>query len=223
MIGTHTAVTPPNAAPPADENMPSTGFESLLKQNLPSYIVKVICWSAALAEMLVILASHNPQLWLSKQILYCLVFSENPPNIRLTIAFSLSTCSIVLGSYIRWSCYRALGRLFTFQMALRRNHRLVTEGPYRWARHPGYTGILLVISGLTCWHITPGSWAIECDVFDTTAGKLVALINLGLMLTVAVGLISRMFKEDEMLKGAFGKEWEEWARRVPYMLFPGVY
>ena len=59
-----------------------------------------------------------------------------------------------LGGYIRWACYRALGRLFTFEMSIRDNHELVTDGPYGWVRHPAYTGILLIVAGVVLWHAT---------------------------------------------------------------------
>ena len=61
---------------------------------------------------------------------------------------------IALGGYIRWACYRALGRLFTFEMSIRDNHELVTDGPYGWVRHPAYTGILLIVAGVILWHAT---------------------------------------------------------------------
>lgn len=38
-----------------------------------------------------------------------------------------------------------------------------------------------------------------------------------------VALLGRMSIEDRALKEKFGSEWAEWARRVPYLLIPGVY
>lgn len=35
--------------------------------------------------------------------------------------------------------------------------------------------------------------------------------------------LARIPMEDAMLRKQFGQEWEEWARRVPYALIPGVY
>jgi protein-S-isoprenylcysteine O-methyltransferase Ste14 len=134
---------------------------------------QVICWSATLAELAVILASQNPSLPISRNILSRLGgFSNNaPPNpnstflsggpgsgswrhIRPTSSFFLGTLMTALGGYIRWACYRALGRLFTFEMSIRDNHELVTDGPYGWVRHPAYTGILLIVAGVVLWHAT---------------------------------------------------------------------
>lgn len=43
------------------------------------------------------------------------------------------------------------------------------------------------------------------------------------MVSVLVGLLKRMPTEDATLKRAFGQEWVEWARRVPYSVIPWVY
>ncbi|PPQ98204.1 hypothetical protein CVT26_003456 [Gymnopilus dilepis] len=224
MVGIHIVTTPPNMPSAREEDMPSSLLESYLKQRSLTYIVKTICWSAALAEILVILASHMPASWLSREIISRLVFSGgDPKNIRLTGTFLLGTFSIAFGCYIRWACYRALGRLFTFRLALLKNHRLVTHGPYAWVRHPAYTGLMLMLFGLACWQISPGSYAVECGVLDTTVGKLLAFTNFGVMSSVTLGLLVRMPEEDKMLKRAFGAQWDEWATRVPYSVLPGIY
>ena len=36
-------------------------------------------------------------------------------------------------------------------------------------------------------------------------------------------MISRVRKEDEMLRREFGREWEEWAGEVRWKLIPWVY
>jgi protein-S-isoprenylcysteine O-methyltransferase Ste14 len=33
----------------------------------------------------------------------------------------------------------------------------------------------------------------------------------------------RASEEDEGLKQEFGREWEMWAEKVPYKLFPGIF
>jgi protein-S-isoprenylcysteine O-methyltransferase Ste14 len=38
----------------------------------------------------------------------------------------------------------------------------------------------------------------------------------------AMALGPRMRKEDAMLKEKFGKQWDQWALKVPYKLFPGT-
>ncbi|KDR75066.1 hypothetical protein GALMADRAFT_69357 [Galerina marginata CBS 339.88] len=223
MAGLHNSTTPPNSPPSADEKVPPKGLEIFIQQRATRFVAKIICWSAALAEIAIVLAYQKPHLPLSQYILSNLVFSGNAEKVRPTIPFFAATFTMVLGSYIRWCCYRALGDLFTFEMSIRRNHRLVMRGPYVVVRHPAYAGLILTVGGFVSWHASPGSWARECGVFQTTAGKLIAYGYVGPVSIVTVALLARMSKEDAMLKRKFGAQWDEWARRVPYMLIPGIY
>jgi protein-S-isoprenylcysteine O-methyltransferase Ste14 len=52
------------------------------------------------------------------------------------------------GVGLRLWAVRMLGRLFTFAIGVRTEHRIVQDGPYRWVRHPSYTGYLLVALGI---------------------------------------------------------------------------
>jgi len=42
--------------------------------------------------------------------------------------------------------------MFTFEMSIRKNHKLITSGPYAIVRHPSYVGVILVASGLMLIH-----------------------------------------------------------------------
>lgn len=117
--------------------------------------VKGICWAAAIAEAVVVVASHNSHWGISRIVLEKLVFEGSPDSIRLTPLFLLGTSMTAFGGFIRWRCYRELGKLFTFEMSIRKNHKLVMSGPYAVVRHPGYTGILFTIVGIVCWHASP--------------------------------------------------------------------
>jgi protein-S-isoprenylcysteine O-methyltransferase Ste14 len=81
-----------------------------------------------------------------------LVFNGAAEKIQFSSLFLLGTFLTGLGGYIRYSCYRELGRLFTFEMSIRKDHKLVTSGPYSIVRHPGYTGAVLTVVGIICWH-----------------------------------------------------------------------
>ncbi len=52
------------------------------------------------------------------------------------------------GLAIRWIAILTLRRFFTVNVAIRVDHRLVDSGPYRYIRHPSYTGALLSFVGL---------------------------------------------------------------------------
>jgi protein-S-isoprenylcysteine O-methyltransferase Ste14 len=42
----------------------------------------------------------------------------------------------------------ALGRNFNTTLVLRRDHELITTGPYRWVRHPMYSSFIMLFVGL---------------------------------------------------------------------------
>jgi protein-S-isoprenylcysteine O-methyltransferase len=52
------------------------------------------------------------------------------------------------GLAIRWYSIIHLGRFFTVNVAIAANHRLIDTGPYRFVRHPSYTGALMAFLGL---------------------------------------------------------------------------
>ena len=55
---------------------------------------------------------------------------------------------MVLGAALRVWSLRALGRGFSRDVQVTQDQQLVTGGPYRWLRHPSYTGALLLFLGL---------------------------------------------------------------------------
>lgn len=57
-------------------------------------------------------------------------------------------------------CYCELGNLFTFEVSIRNDHKLIQSGPYHTVRHPGYLGVLLSVAGVSCWNACPVSLSI---------------------------------------------------------------
>ncbi len=65
-----------------------------------------------------------------------------------TALYGAGLALFVAGLALRWYAMRYLGRLFTFDVAVAADHRVVDTGPYRLVRHPAYTGSLLSFVGL---------------------------------------------------------------------------
>ncbi|HEY1590093.1 MAG TPA: isoprenylcysteine carboxylmethyltransferase family protein [Rhodanobacter sp.] len=61
----------------------------------------------------------------------------------------------LLGLSLRWYAILYLGRFFTVNVAIAADHRVIDTGPYRFVRHPSYSGALLQFLGLG---ITFGNW-----------------------------------------------------------------
>jgi protein-S-isoprenylcysteine O-methyltransferase Ste14 len=120
------------------------------------------------------------------------------------IVFSVATVALAVGSvWLVASAVRTLGKQWAFAARLVEGHKLITAGPYRFVRNPIYTGMLgmLVATGLAMEH-----WK-----------HLVVAIVL-----FAVGLAIRVRSEEKLLRAAFGKEFDDYAKRVPAVL-PGIF
>jgi protein-S-isoprenylcysteine O-methyltransferase len=68
----------------------------------------------------------------------------------------LGAVLFVSGLSLRWYAIIFLGRFFTVNVAIAADHQLIDGGPYRYARHPSYTGALLAFLGLG---LSMGNWA----------------------------------------------------------------
>jgi protein-S-isoprenylcysteine O-methyltransferase Ste14 len=83
-----------------------------------------------------------------------------------------------------------------------RGHQVVTDGPYRFVRHPGYAGSMLLALAMP---LALGSWW----------SYLPALAAAALMLR-------RLLIEDRMLRAEL-EGYADYAARVRWRLLPGVW
>ncbi|GAA1932084.1 methyltransferase family protein [Streptantibioticus ferralitis] len=97
----------------------------------------------------------------------------------------------------------ALGRFFRGTVHIQHGHRVVSTGPYRWVRHPAYSGMLLAALVLALLMGNAASWLVF------TACCLIAL---GYRIRV----------EERMLLDALGEEYRAYAARTR-RLIPGVW
>ncbi len=87
--------------------------------------------------------------------------------------------------------HRELGTCFSSTLVIRKNHRLVRTGPYRFVRHPMYSSYLMLFIGA---FLVSGNWVI--------GGCGVAVI--ATLMTV------RLAREEAMLAEAFGAEYADY-------------
>src|SRR5438552_1381820 len=105
--------------------------------------------------------------------------------------------TLLIGSL--WVCsaaVRVLGKQWSLQARVLEDHKLVREGPYRFVRHPIYTGMLgmIMAAGLAWSH-----WI----------GFLIALI------LFTIGTAIRVRSEEKLLREQFGAAFDDYKRSVP--------
>ena len=65
-----------------------------------------------------------------------------------TALFSAGVILILLGVALRWYAIWILGRYFTRDVAVSADQKVVQIGPYRYMRHPAYSGTFLTMLGV---------------------------------------------------------------------------
>ncbi|KAI0780934.1 ICMT-domain-containing protein [Trametes elegans] len=179
-----------------------------------------------IVEAITILAAHisSP---LARRLLAILIPLKHPSSataaLRIAPLFLAGSALTILGGLGRVYCHRTLGRFFTWQVSVQDDHRLVTTGPYSVVRHPSYTAYAVLAIGKTLALLSRGSFLVESGVLDRWWGKAAAAVAFGYYAYIAVALLGRTGKEDDVLAREFGDEWRVWARRTPYRLIPSVY
>ena len=66
---------------------------------------------------------------------------------QVWIGYWIGLLLMVGGVAFRWYAIRCLGRYFTRVVFTQPDQQVVKTGPYRWIRHPSYTGALLTLLG----------------------------------------------------------------------------
>jgi protein-S-isoprenylcysteine O-methyltransferase Ste14 len=105
-----------------------------------------------------------------------------------------------LGLAIRLWSVLTLRERYTKTLLVQTDQVVERNGPYRWVRHPGYLGSLLVLNGIA---LASGNW-------------LVLLFSLVATLSAYA---YRIRVEDRMLVGALGQPYADYRRQVR-ALFP---
>ncbi len=75
---------------------------------------------------------------------------------KRTSLFFSGVCLMLLGVALRWYSAAILGKYFTFDVAVQGGQALIETGPYRFIRHPSYSGALVSLAG---FGLALGNWA----------------------------------------------------------------
>jgi len=133
-------------------------------------------------------------LWTLAKVLVGRDAAIAPVGAELAVAWAGAALACLGAVFAVWSKL-ALGRWFSASFGIKRDHELVTTGPYAIVRHPIYTGLLALGIGLgVAWD----SWR--------TVG-FAALFAIPFALHAAI--------EEQMLAAHFGDAWRAYVLRTP--------
>ncbi|KAG1733691.1 hypothetical protein EDB19DRAFT_2026685 [Suillus lakei] len=177
-------------------------------------LMKISTWAASSIEVASILAIHIdpsqiPEGAYGARALQLLRALHSTP---ITPTFLASSLAVTSGGVLRFYCISMLGKLWSFQLSVRKEQRLVTSGPYSVIRHPSYTGYLLQYVGFVIMYGSQGSWMRQSGILQVPFMKVLAAIVFSMFTAGALVSISRSPVEDKMLQSALGEKWENWAK-----------
>lgn len=117
--------------------------------------------------------------------------------------FSLGIFLIILGIILRQLSMAILGRYFSGVVGIQKGQKVIEKGPYKYVRHPSYTGALMIFIGLG---LALQSWA--------------AVLTLIILFIIAYGF--RIYVEEKALISELGEPYIDYKKRtkrlIPYVI-----
>jgi protein-S-isoprenylcysteine O-methyltransferase Ste14 len=144
----------------------------------PLYILFGIRLTAAVAGVCLLAYLINPR-WMA--------WSSAP--LPVPFRWAGVVLSLLAGGLLLWM-FRSLGKNITDTVVTRREHTLVTSGPYRWVRHPMYVALLLAVVG---YSLAAANWLV---------------LVLGLVVFTLLAIRSR--QEEANLVARFGDDYRRY-------------
>ncbi|MCW2798873.1 MAG: putative methyltransferase [Aeromicrobium sp.] len=118
------------------------------------------------------------------------------------LVFAIGFVIAWAGIGLRTWAIGSLGRLFTITVMTSADQRVVDSGPYRYLRHPGYSGLILVLVGAALMF---GNWI--------GVAAIVVIPTIGLLLRIRV--------EERAMTDTLGSAYRDFAdsrkRLIPYV------
>ena len=109
--------------------------------------------------------------------------------------FALGIVLMLIGIAFRFYAVSILGKYFSMRLAIQPGQTVVQDGPYRWIRHPSYTGALITLFGVG---LALGNWL-----------SLIVILVAGL-----IGYSYRVMVEERILLAALGDPYREYMKHT---------
>lgn len=140
-------------------------------------------------------------------IFFAFAFAFGWPQFAISrdrgLIFGIGILLMLAGVALRWYAISVLGRFFTRAVAIWSEQTVVAHGPYRYIRHPSYTGSIMTMLGMG---LVLTNW-----------------LSLGLiMLGAVVGYGYRVHVEERALLQGLGQPYRDYMKRtrrfIPFIL-----
>ena len=109
--------------------------------------------------------------------------------------FGIGIALFAIGCIIRISSILTLNQYFTYSVAKVENHKIVENGLYKFIRHPGYLGQLIIFLGIS---ISISNW----------------LSILLMMIPVTFGYLYRIKVEEKFMGDQLGEDYKNYQDRT---------
>ena len=117
---------------------------------------------------------------------------------RTAVWFWIGFALVVLGLVFTIAARVWLGSNWSGTVTLKQDHELIRAGPYRWVRHPIYTGLLLAFIGSAI-----------------ALGELRGVVALAL---VTLAFLRKIVVEEQFLTEQFGAAYTHYRDKVPSLV-----
>ncbi len=128
-----------------------------------------------------------------------LVLEIQGPQLRSEILSFLGLGLAIFGSLLRWLAIRQLSGRFTVDVSIIEDHLLITNGLYRYLRHPSYTGLLITLLGAGL--AMQNSWSL-------------ALLTIPFLIAITY----RIKLEESLLLDEFGPAYEAYMKTTKRLI-----
>jgi protein-S-isoprenylcysteine O-methyltransferase Ste14 len=115
--------------------------------------------------------------------------------INILISITLGIITFIIGAFV----------YFKWEIFWEKNYhgQLVTEGIFRYIRHPHYTSLLIIGFGLAFF-------------FYSIATLIIAIIAVPIM-------IISILEEEKLLTKQYGKDYKEFMKKTPWRIIPYIF
>ena len=138
-----------------------------------------------------------PAIWIFTDYLDSYDYTQN------TMLMVIGAATLLISLRLFRLTHKALGKMWSHSLDLRKGHKLVTTGIYEKVRHPMYTAFWV--------------WAVGAAfLLPNWIAGFSGLVGFGILFFLRVG------QEEAMMKAEFGEEYEAYMQRTK-KVFPKIY